>query len=825
VREHEPLSFNSSIISVILSEVPRSASPRGTESKDLRFAHITTNARTFLTTKPKGTLMILTPTLTIDNLTGLGPLDYTSAIAADVPLKIVRTLNKPSILTGLLEPGPLPIPARRGRIIATSASGTILFTGYLAVEPVAVYAGVATTGTVYRYEISALSDEWLLDKQPLPFVATVLSTFVGTALRGFTQRAGAGVLTTTGVSAGLAVGVFEPSQTESWSANAGALASSGYAAYRVLNGGLTLLPAGTVTHTLDFDAGTDASGAAISVAALKTTSVKELANDVTLSGAIEPTAYIHETFAGDGATTVFQLTEAPFRPAAKLRNLLTDSFSESVIDQQIWQLTDPGSHLSLTSAGLTMTGGNGYDGQTNLAALDQVEIGGALVLEVGSVSINPASQGVLCGLYSGTINIANCFAGFNVRQVSGATVMTPMINGVEVGTPFNVHVGHAYTLRIRIHCPELQRQLQTYYATADGVLESFGGDAITAPATLVFDLIDLGASSNTPATILYDGSAQAPIASTPAVCTFAVVNVAQIFGSIGYTKVTQTGSSWAVSTLPSGAVETRLIGIAGEGVDCSITAAGKVTFFAGRIPVAGETITFSYRASQRAVTRIQNATSIASEANSAAPGIATWIGKVLKPLTRSTADCEAAALAVLSFATSRSAAISGTYTAVNPQQTADIWPGDVLALTQSGASLSVIVRKVEIDRTPSYPEVLTYKIAFANDWAEALGLTLSEVIAADAILPETPLTTAQFATGANGTVLPNLQQLQLVSAITTALQVDAGQAPARRRRLRSPPPRRRLRPQHRPGPRPPLPRPQLLHPPRGPDRALLRPHV
>ena len=37
------------------------------------------------------------------------------------------------------------------------------------------------------------------------------------------------------------------------------------------------------------------------------------------------------------------------------------------------------------------------------------------------------------------------------------------------------------------------------------------------------------------------------------------------------------------------------------------------------------------------------------------------------------------------------------------------------------------------------PEVLTYTIAFANDWAEGLGVTLSEAIAADACLPQTAL--------------------------------------------------------------------------------------
>ena len=707
--------------------------------------------------------------LTIDNSTGLGPIDYSAAIAADAPLKIERTLNKPSVLTGLLETGSLPIPGRRGRIIATSANGIVLFTGYLAVEPVALYAGVSTTGPVYRYQISAISDEWLLDKLPIPYIGATLASASGTALRTFTQRTGASLIATSAVTAGRAIGVFEPSQTETWSANAGAIASSGYSAYRVLNGALTVQPAGTLSHALNFD-----TGNAVSIAALKTAAIKELANDVTLSGAIEPTAYITETFAGDGVTTVFQLSESPFRPTAAKRNLLSDSFNEAVIDPQIWAITDPGSHLSLGAAGLILSGGNGYDGQTTLSALDSVEIGGSLVIEAGSVMINTASQGVLCGLYSGTVEIANCLVGYNIRQSTGVTVLTPLVNGVEVGTTFTVPPGHMYTLRIRLHCPEMQRLLQTYYATVDGAVESFGGGAITAPATAVFDLIDLGAASNTPATILYDGATAVPIASTPAICTFCVANVAQIFGSIGYTKVTQTGSAWAVSTLPSGTRQTRLIGIAGEGVDCTISGAGKVTFFAGRIPVAGETIAFNYRADQRSVARIANATSIAGEILGTVPGIAQFLGKVLKPTSRSTADCENAALAVLSFATSRAAAIAGSYSGVNLQQTADVWPGDILAITQNGAALNVIVRKVEIEPEPSYPEALTYKLAFANDWAESLGLTLSEVIATDAILPPTAQTTAQLAAG---TVLPNLQQLQLVSATTTALQVDTGQTP------------------------------------------------
>jgi hypothetical protein len=262
---------------------------------------------------------------------------------------------------------------------------------------------------------------------------------------------------------------------------------------------------------------------------------------------------------------------------------------------------------------------------------------------------------------------------------------------------------------------------------------------------------------------LYDGS----VVSSPASCNFVAVNSVQLIGSMGYCRVTQTGSAWVVSILPSGVKTTRLIGVAGEGVDCTVSTTGKVTFFAGRAPIAGELVTVTYRVQQRAVARLEDAASVATEAAGGMPGTAQWLGKALKPPARSSMDCESAALAVLSFSASRAAAAAGTYEVVNP---ADVWPGDVLAVESGGKTMSVVVRRVEIADEMASPELLTYRITFANDWAEGLGLTLSEAIAADALLPQTAL-------NAPGNVLANLQQLQVVSATGTALQVDAGTAP------------------------------------------------
>jgi hypothetical protein len=599
-------------------------------------------------------------TVTIDNLDGNGAVDYSAALCGDGPLKIVRVLNTPSICGGLLDVGDaaLTVPVRRARMVVTAASGTVLFTGYMATEPEAVYAGTGLQGPVYRYVFSAVSDEWLLDKQAVPLSGTGLAQSGGELLTTLTNRVDGGLFTTTGVVNGQNVGVFEPVQTVSWSTNAGDIASATYAAYRVLDGALSMQPAGTVTHAFSDGDGT------LEVAALKTGSVKELANDVTVSGEMEPSAYVTETFAGDGTTTVFQLSDDPFKPKATANSslLLTDSFDEAALDTQIWQVTDPGTHLKISSAGLTMTGGNGLDGQTTLTAIDAVELGGTLVVEAGSLQLGGASAGVVCGLYTGATLSANCFAGYNVRQSGGATVAVPFVNGAEVGTVFTLLQGHIYTLRIRLHCVEAQRVLQAYYAMVDGVVQSFGGGEVAAPMNVVFELQDLGASASTPATVLYDGS----VVASPASCSFVAVNSVQLVGSMGYSRVTQTGSAWVVSTLPGGAKMTRLIGVAGEGVDCKISSAGKVTFFAGRVPVAGELVTVTYRIQERAVARLEDAASVAAEATGGMPGTAQWLGKVLKPVARSSMDCESAALAVLSFASSRAAAVSGKYAAVNP---------------------------------------------------------------------------------------------------------------------------------------------------------------
>ncbi len=699
--------------------------------------------------------------ITIDNLDGQGAVEYSDWISLEGPLKIQRTLNAPTVCACTLDlnAAPLPVPARRGRVVVTLDGGLVLFTGYVATTPEMIYAGVGISGAAYRVGLRAISDEWLLDRQGAGTMGVGLQQNGADAFRTLTSRVGLPGFVASGTGGTRSVGVFQPEQNRSWSVNAGALASSLYGAYRVMGGVVGLQPAGTVTHVLSDGDGT------LQVAGLKISETRELANDVTISGDIEPAAYVSESFAGDGTTSVFALALPPFRHGVSglASEKISDSFDRGSLDVRTWNVADPGSHLNLTSAGLSISGGNGLDGQTTLTAIDAVEMGGSLVVEVGSTQLQAGSDGVMGGLYNGKPSRATCFAGYNVRQSNGSTVVVPLINGVETGTVYPLLSGHTYTLRIRVHCVEVQRIRQIYYAMVSGVVRTFGGGVVDAPVDLVFDLQDLGASSNTPAVILYDGT----LTTSPAICSFVPVNSIQLIGSVGFCRLTQTGSIWVTKTSASGMKTTQIAGATGEGADCTISSSGKVTFFAGQIPQAGELVTVRYRTSQRSIARIEDPVSVATEAAGGVPGTAQWRGKVAQPAARSTIDCESAAEALLSVATDGSGGMNGAYVAANPE---DMWPGDVLSITRAGVAANSLVRGVTIDDGMAVPELVTYHVTFMSEWAQGLGLTVSESVATDVALP-------QIAQTGVGSFLPNLQQLTLVSASGTALQVDAGVAP------------------------------------------------
>ncbi len=699
--------------------------------------------------------------LTIDNYDGNGPVDYTSSIVAGRPFRIVRRLNQPVTCAVTLFPASgLATPARNGRMVLADDSGNVLFTGYVAAEPALELAGQSTMGAVYQAVVSAISDEILLDRQSIPQTGPIYGTTGGQALQAMLALLEIESITSSVSLATMNVSEFQPESNRTWAENAGALAATVRNAYLLMNGTLTMTPVGTVTHSLNESQGT------LSLSALQVSMVKALANDVTVCGEVEPSAYVTEFFQGDGTTVLFDLTEDPWMPPPSKTKPLSDNFQGPTINKQIWNVDDPGSALALTSNGLTCGGGGSVIGTTMVSAVSNLELGGGLVIEAGGVQFGQNTSGIINGFFeAGGTTVAACIAGFLIGQVSGSTTVSPIVNGAVAGSTFTAATGHLYTLRLRFYASDIQRLLQAYYAVGtDNGLERFGGNLLAAVASIVFEVQDTtNGVAGTP-TVLYSGS----FTTSPApYCLFAPLDAGYLQCSIGNVTIEQQGPVWVTSTPPGGTAFVRRIGTSAQGADCTIERTGKLRFYPASTPQAGELIAVSYRTSRRSVARLADATSIASESNGGQlPGTACWIGSVTSPVPRSSADCENAASAMLAVSTSRAAAWTGKYTEWNADQQGDVWPGDVLAVVSASAGLTanLVVREVEIDLAGTKPTLTKYTISFANDWADDLAIKTSSAVPADAWLPQQPETT---------TPLASLNALVATSVTGSTIQIAA----------------------------------------------------
>ena len=197
--------------------------------------------------------------------------------------------------------------------------------------------GKCVYGPVYRARVTAVSDEWLLDNlgsgaglrdaESLGLGGTALVAQMASRA----QAGGSAGVTVGGFGTVATTGAFAARASSPFSVNAANAASSAYAAYRALNGQILMQPVGNVTHAFS-----DANGT-LSVSELQTSAVRELANDVTLTGAEEPAAYIEENFFGDGTTTVFDLSEAGLsRYQSHARFWITSTRPHSIQRSGLW---------------------------------------------------------------------------------------------------------------------------------------------------------------------------------------------------------------------------------------------------------------------------------------------------------------------------------------------------------------------------------------------------------------------------------------------------------------------------------------------------------
>ncbi|MGA2571230.1 MAG: hypothetical protein ABSF23_11985 [Terracidiphilus sp.] len=693
-------------------------------------------------------------------------LDYTAALDAVRPITIERKLNEPSVCElwlSLPANGGLAAPSRFQTLKVTGDDGTAYFTGYIAATPMPEYAGLGLGGPRYRTAIQAVSDEILLDQMLMPPSAGMAGMNAGTLLAALVAHSGSAMLSTQGLSLNTQVAAFTPEPGANWSKSAGQAASMARAAYRALNGAISLSTVQTTVHPLNE---TDGS---LNLASLSLTSgvKRALANDITVCGENEPVAYVTEYFLGDGVTTQFNLAADPYFPPSGKSVIVSELFNESQINETLWGVSRGGGYFTLGPAGLAANGGAGVDGQTLLTWLDPVEMGGTLLLEAAGVTLSPGSTGIVAGFFTNFETAPNCAAGFQViaQQGTGAVTLQPIVQGTPAGVAYALNSAHQYTLRVRVHCPECQRQRAVYYAFGDNGLIAAGGDGLIAPGKIQMEVQEfVNGVGATPVT-LYDGG----VTYLAGTCMVVPASSINLIGTMRSISLKNLGSGWVVSTPPNGGPYARRVGTTAEAAECYLERTGKLTFYTGYTPAAGEQIAVSYRTTGRAVGRAVNAVSQQALAAAGSPAVAAWIGTVTHPAARSSADCRYAARVMEQAAASESALWSGTYKGNRTNFASDVWPGDALLLNAPSTNLNaeVVVRTVRVTYRASIPDLVEYEIAFANDWADDLAIKTSATVPANAWLPA-PV---------NPTVLANLTGLTVTALSGSTVTVNTGMAP------------------------------------------------
>jgi hypothetical protein len=692
--------------------------------------------------------------------------DYTAALDAVRPLTIERKLNEPSVCQlwlSLPANGGLAMPLRNQFMAVIGDDGTNYFTGYIAGSPLQEYAGIALEGPRYRIAIQALSDEILLDQILMPPSTGATGETAGELMTALVTRTGAAGLSIQGLALSAPVSNFVPDPGAPWSKSAGQVASMARAAYRAINGALSVSAVQSTVHPLNE---TDGS---LTLASLAFTAsvTRGLANDVTVCGEHEPAAYVTEYFQGDGSTTQFYLTADPYALASSKSTLISELFNESQIDTRVWGKSGGPGSLALGAGGLVMDGGNGIDGETLLTWLNPVEMGGTLLLEAVGVTLSPGSTGALAGFFVGLETQAYCIAGFQAtaQQGTGAVTLQPLIDGSAAGITYAINPANQYTLRVRVHCPENERELAVYRSFGDSGPITSGGQWITAPGKIQMEIQQFVNGVGGMPVTLYDGA----ITSLPGACDVVAASSINLIGSMRAFNLTNLGSGWVVSTPPSGGPYTRRVGTTAEAAECHVERSGKLVFYTGYAPVAGEQVAVSYRTVGRAVGRAVNTASQQALAQAGLPSVAAWIGSVTNPPARSSADCRNASLVMEQAAAGVSALWSGSYKGSRISFAADVWPGDALLLNAPSSSLNaqVVVRQVAMSYKASLPDLVEYSIAFANDWADDLAIKSSTTVPVDAWLP------APIAP----TVLANLNSLTVTALNGSTVTVNAGVTP------------------------------------------------
>ena len=716
--------------------------------------------------------------LTIDNLDGSGPRDYTAFLDASKSARVVRKLNSPAELQfGLVTgAGDFVVPVLGARVMLGQSNGSDVFTGYVAQAPSYQYLGWTEQGPIYRYEVVARSDAMLLNEKAPPPSPPFVGRSAGDALRQLSENALRGGFDYGAVEAGDVIPSYSVDPAKKWYASAEEIAVLGRCRVRDANGKLLFGPVGETCYTLDELAGN------FCPSGLQLKKTNRIVNDVTIIGQVEPGAHVKDYFVGDGYTTRFYLSQVPFtRARGNTRISIMPTTSRTILDEQYvtldrrhWLVSDPQNAISVASGKLQVAGGTGVDGQTVVNFIEKIELSGATVLEHGDFEFTAASDGVIGGLYAGAVSIAGCLAGFRVTGNGVNCNLQALVGGAVTGTVMATLPGHHYQLTTRMYASEVYRTKQMFHSSGHPAGAARGGEAIAVDVRVVLEVHDIDPANpgtwKVPATVLYDDV----IANAPGYCTYALINAGRMQCSTTYTLLGSPINALIRSTPDQQATRTRREGGLLEGADCKVTESGTLEFYPEYAPGAKEFIEVHYRGRSRARARVMDPVSVEAHRRGADDGVHGAVRQVALPVPCTSSDCEQAALALLDDAGEGWAGEYQAWSPFLPGGAADIFPGDGLQVNapSQAAQFLGIVSEVEVELRDPAGENSRYRLRFVDAGDPSLGFKFETVT----VYQTTPLAATEVS--AVGTMyLPDLMDCVVTGVTSTSVTVDAGFAP------------------------------------------------
>ncbi len=706
--------------------------------------------------------------LLIDNLDGLGAIAYGSAIDAAQPPQVIRKLNQAAELhLSLVATGSrFIVPACGARVSLSKNNGHDLFSGYVIAAPEFEYLGWGEQGPSYRYIILAHSDETLLDEKRLPVRCPFVNRTGGDALQQLTQDLMPGAFDLTAIQDVDTLVHYASGPEKQWSAQAAEIATVVRGCYRAGHGKLIFTPIGLTAYPLDE---TDAN---FSPGGLKLRPVNAVLNDLTVIGDIEPQAYVKDYFIGDGVTLRFYLSQSPFRKSST--TLFDEEYATPTLDPTRWTVRDPAGAIVVNAGKLQVSGGAGTDGTTTVEFVENLELGGATVLDHGSVIFGGPSSGILGGIYTGSVSSAECLAGFGVTPSAGQSAIRAIIQGIPNGSSVIANPGHHYVLTTRIFSLEIYQRQQIFHSAVHAAGNGVGGATSNPSVRIVLEVQDIDpsnpASLIAPSTVIYDGT----VIASSSFCAYALVNSSNLQCSIAFTKLIQAVDTEVRTALPAQNYRTRLVGTLAEGAECNVTSGSELIFFSAFAPAPNQAITVHYRGRGQALARVTSPVSIAAEQRGIDDGKHGTVKHIRQPQARTSQDCENAGMAMLDDSTIKGwTGEYDTWSDFLPGNAQDIFPGDAfnINMPSRGAIFEAIVLEVLFNVRDFDGEHSAYQIKFAS--ASLAQFAFEFQGAGVASLTVSPTTESQV----GQTYLSNITTAEITQVSSTTVSIDAGTSP------------------------------------------------